>query len=76
MSADAIWVSEDFLNERGGLHRGVVEGGLIVLSGGWQPFVFTIDELIASTFVERLSTGGFWIGSSSVLINRRCLDIS
>ena len=71
LSADAIWVSEDFLNERGGFHRGIVEAGIRVLPGGWQPVGFTVYELIASIFVERLSTGGFWIGSSSVLMNRR-----
>ena len=33
LSADAIWVSEYFLNDRGGLHRGVVARGLRVISG-------------------------------------------
>ena len=57
MSADAICFSDDFLNERGGFHRGIVEGGIGFIPGGWQNFYFTVDELIASTFVERLSAG-------------------
>ena len=43
LSADDIWVSEYFLNERGGIHRVVVEESLGVIPGVWKPVDFTVD---------------------------------
>ena len=43
LSADDIWVSEYFLNERGGIHRVVVEESLGVITGVWKPVDFTVD---------------------------------
>ena len=45
---------------------GFMDGRLRALHRGWQLVNFTLDKMISSTFVERLSTGGCWIGSSSV----------
>ena len=47
---------------------GVVEGVVGFLTGVWHPVDFTVDELMDSTFMERLYAGGWWIGLSSVLI--------
>ena len=59
----------------GGFQRGIMDVGLLILPEGWVPVDFTMDKIIASTFVDRLSSGGFGMGSSSVSLNYRWLDL-
>ena len=36
---------------------------------------FTVDDLIASTFLERLSSGGYLMCYSSVSVNFWCMEL-
>ena len=75
MRSMPVWYSEDLLNVGGGFQRGIMDVGLLILPEGWVPVDFTMYKLIASTFVDRLSSGGFGMGSSSVSLNYRWLDL-
>ena len=39
------------LNVRDSFQRGITDVGIWIIPGGWVPVYFTLDELIASTFV-------------------------
>ena len=43
---------------RDGFQRGIIDAGNCIVTCGWKPVDFTVYELIASTFVKRLSSGG------------------
>ena len=40
-----------------------------------MPVYFTVDDLIASTFLDRLSSGGYLMCSSSVSVNFWCMEL-
>ena len=50
-------------------------GGVNVFPEVWHTIYFTVDELMASTLVERLYVGGIRMGFSYILVNRRWLDL-
>ena len=43
---------------RGGFQIVIVYEGDFIVTGGWSPVFLTVNELISSTCVERLSYGG------------------
>ena len=43
---------------RDSLKRGTMDEGHCIFPRRWATVYFTVNELIASTFVERLSSGG------------------
>ena len=58
-----------------GLQRGFVGMGLWYLPRGFVFVDFTSFEIIASTFVGRLSSGESWMSSSSVSMNHQWIII-
>ena len=64
------------MNYSGGFHRFFFWSGFEVLPKGWYTVDFTVDELMSSTLMERLSAGGWIMGSLSVLVHRRWLDLT
>ena len=51
-------------------------GGGEVLPEGWHTVYFIVDKMMASTLVERPYAGGQGEDSSSVLVNRRWLNLT
>ena len=43
---------------RDGFQIGIMVEGHFIVPGGWVPFNFTLNHMIASTFWGRLSSGG------------------
>ena len=58
-----------------GTQRGLLDMGICNLPRGCVLVNFTVFGMICSNFVGRLYSGGSWVGSSSVSMNRRWIDI-
>ena len=69
LCADAIYISDYFLNDRGGFQSEFVMGVFGVVPEGWHTVGFIAYELMASTLVDRQSVGGRNIYWSSILVN-------
>ena len=69
LSADAIYISEYFLNERGGFQSEFLMGGFGVVPKGWHTVDFIVDEMMDSTLVERQYVFGRRIDWLSNLVN-------
>ena len=66
-----IWVSEVFLDDSGGIHVVFFDWVDGIIPEGWQRVGFTVEGLMAYTFVGRLSDGGWRMGSLFLKINRQ-----
>ena len=68
MIAAAIWVSEIFLDDSGGIHVVFFDWVDGIIPGDWKRVGFTVEGLMAYTFVGRLSDVGWRMGSSFLKI--------